>query len=181
MEAGRQPQVCLQGCCPLLWTQCLPLSRSSPIRHAWLAGEPQWSSALHFHSSGITSAHHHTLHFYVGSRNQIQVLRLDKRLTDWATSLSLSSRSANKASHFERLELLCLENSPVLAEMSPLRLERAGSLSSSLFGAMCIQPVLGQQPMEKYHIGMCALSLLLPSASLLFPGILSPDHQCLPS
>lgn len=181
MEAGRQPQVCPQGCCPLLWTQCLPLSWSSPIRHAWLAGESQWSSALHFHSSGITSAHHHTLHFYLGSRNQIQVRRLDKLLTDQAISLSLSSRSANKASHSERLEL-CLENGPALAEMSPLRLERAGSLSSSPFGAMCIQPVLGQQPMEKYHIGMYALSLLLPSASLLlFPGILSPDHQCLPS
>lgn len=95
-------------------------------------------------------------------------------------SLSLSSRSANQAPHSERLELLCLQNGPALAEMSPLRLKRAGSLSSSLFGAMYSQSVLGQQPMEKYHIGMYALSLLPPSASLLlFPSILSPDHQSL--
>lgn len=179
-EARRQPQVYSQECCPLLWTQCLPLSRSSPIRQAWLAGEPQWSFALHFHSSGITSAYHYTWHFYVGSRNQIQVHRLDKCLTDRTISLSLSSRSANKAPRSERLELLCLQDSPALAEMSPLRLERAGSLSSSLFGAMYSQSVLGQQPMEKYHIGMHALSLLPPSASLLlFPSILSPDHQSL--
>lgn len=66
--------------------------------------------------------------------------------------------------------------------MSPLCLERAGFLSSSLFGAMYSQSVLSQQPMEKYHIGMCTLSLLPPSASLLlFPSILSPDHQSLPS
>lgn len=167
MEARRQPQVCPQECCPLLWPQCLPLSRNSPIRQAWLAGEPQWSFALHSHSSGITSAYHHTWHFYVGSRNQIQVHRLDKRLTYRAISLSLSSRSANKAPCSERLELLCLQNGPALAEMSPLRLERAGSLSSSLFGAMYSQSVLGQQPMEKYHISMCTFSA--PASCLLPP------------
>lgn len=80
MEAGRQPQVCPQGCCPLLWAQCLPLSRSSPIRHAWgwlvSLSDPSlststalglqahtttpcifmWVRGIRFRSSGLTSA-----------------------------------------------------------------------------------------------------------------------------